>query len=115
MPVLREPCPSAHRARRSAQERRLWQCVEYDAERHGGQERDPQVLLVERISESERVEARLASVRDPQNRLILQYVAEGYDLDEVAELTGLRYKQVESRLYRMRQKLGAQWHAQEGA
>jgi DNA-directed RNA polymerase specialized sigma24 family protein len=40
------------------------------------------------------------------NRTIVQLRAEGYGIDEIAEAVQLSYKQVESRIYRVRQKLG---------
>lgn len=52
------------------------------------------------------IERILAPITDQTNRAILQLTAEGFSLEEIAEVLGLSYKQAEARLYRVRQKLG---------
>lgn len=58
------------------------------------------------VIEAERSAEVLAPETDPTNREIVQLVADDYAIDEIAELLGLSSKQVESRLYRTRRRLG---------
>jgi DNA-directed RNA polymerase specialized sigma24 family protein len=66
---------------------------------------DPSAVVSVAIDEERRANAVLAPIRNSVNRTILRLVADDYSLDEISELVGLDYKQVEARLYRARQKL----------
>jgi RNA polymerase sigma factor (sigma-70 family) len=67
---------------------------------------DPADETVRADSSPREIERILAPITDQTNRAILQLTAEGFSLEEIAEVLGLSYKQAEARLYRVRQKLG---------
>lgn len=58
------------------------------------------------VTANERVVELLAREHDLLNRAIVQLTADNYGVDEIAELVGMSSKQVESRLYRTRKRLG---------
>jgi DNA-binding CsgD family transcriptional regulator len=67
---------------------------------------DPAGHVLNNVASQKAITDLLEPVTDPTNRTILRLRAEGYDLDEIAELLDMDYKSVESRIYRARKKLG---------
>jgi DNA-directed RNA polymerase specialized sigma24 family protein len=84
---------------------RLLRTIECDADRQDDRRASPEVVVVGRLMGEQRAAEMLAPIDDPTNREILDLAGQGYGVDEIAELTGLGYKQVESRLYRSRRTL----------
>ncbi len=61
--------------------------------------------VVSAVADSDAVKAILSLVPTDENQAIIRLRSEGYGVDEIAEITGLTYKQVESRLSRVRSSL----------
>ncbi len=67
---------------------------------------DPAELVAGAESSRRRVAELIEPLHDKTNEAIMLLVAENYSIDEIAEILGLDYGVVESRLYRARQRLG---------
>lgn len=62
----------------------------------------PEARIVADTTSNDAATALLEPVKDEVNRAIMMLRGEDYGINEIAEITGLSYKQVESRLSRMR-------------
>lgn len=66
---------------------------------------DPAREVVDRDDARRATAEILQPITGETNKVILRLRAEGFGIDEIAELLGLEYDAVESRIYRARQKL----------
>jgi DNA-directed RNA polymerase specialized sigma24 family protein len=62
----------------------------------------PEAQIIDDVTSNDATAALLEPVKDEVNRAIIRLRAEDYGIGEISEITGLSYKQVESRLYRAR-------------
>jgi DNA-directed RNA polymerase specialized sigma24 family protein len=91
---------------------RLSRSVEYDSVRRSDERPDPADTVVDLIVGTERAAKLLEPIGDSVNRAIITYDAQGYGVDEIAEIMSLPYKAVEARLYRARRSLRETWIAE---
>lgn len=105
---LRFQFPNLYRSWLTEQRRAAMTVEVGRADRRGRlvEDSDPAGHVVGNDASKHAVEALLEPVTDPTNRTILRLRADGYDIDEIAELLQMDYKSVESRIYRARRKLG---------
>ena len=67
--------------------------------------RSAELVVIEQWSEADLEKRVFASAKAGRDQEVLKLLAHGYSLPEIAELTGLGYRQVSNRVYRIRKLL----------